>query len=296
MSNFGLEKKAGLLIVRVGNGLRKEAVQELDKFLGGLRNDPAFGMSKTIVLDVTQLVTYDLGFLDTLSVFSTAMKTSGKTLAMTGASKELSKQIDSKGLTSGIQVHATFQELAAGGSAQVITTGAGLNIDVTFIKTFIDATGMTLKIQCFLEPKAGKPYLKGTAPDPQVDFAGMIGLTSKTFNGSISLCFPEKTFLHVMSKMFQQELTEVTPELGDGVGELMNIIFGQAKLVLNKKGYQIDKAIPTIVKAKDMKITNLASNPTVILPFTSEDNPFHLEITIEAPGTNGDSSAPATPA
>src|ERR1700744_6373713 len=104
-------------------------------------------------------------------------------------------------------------------------------LDVNFVKPFVDGTIHTLEVQCHVTAKVGKPYIKGKSggEPPQIDIAGIIGITSPSFKGSISLCFPEKTFLGIMGKMLGETYTSITKDVEDGAGELTNIIFGAAK-------------------------------------------------------------------
>jgi chemotaxis protein CheX len=155
-------------------------------------------------------------------------------------------------------------------------------IDVNFINPFIEGAVETLKVQCSFVATAGKPFLKGKGPDITIDIAAVIGLTSAAFNGSVAICFPEKIFLGIMEKMLGEKQTTITKELEDGASELLNIIFGHAKKILNQKGYAIQKAIPTIIRGKDMAVTHLTPNPTIVMPFQTELGSFHIEVATQA--------------
>ena len=154
-------------------------------------------------------------------------------------------------------------------------------MDATFFKPFVDGTLHTLKLQCSIEAKLGKPYIKSTAQSPACDIAGIIGLSSTTFTGTISLCFPKPVFLEIMSKMFGEPMQEITDDLTDGAAELLNIIFGQAKKVLNDGGCDLEKAIPTVIRGENMQTRQLSKNPTVVLPFQISSGVFNLEISKE---------------
>jgi chemotaxis protein CheX len=155
-------------------------------------------------------------------------------------------------------------------------------IDVKFIKPFIDGTINTLKVQCSVEAKPGTPFVKGTREQPAFQLAGVIGITSEAFTGSINLCFPEAVFLAVMTNMLGEAFTSITDDLQSGAAELLNIIFGSAKIVLNEQGYAIQKAIPTVVRGEGLKATQLGQRPAIVLPFTSSVGEFHIEITLES--------------
>jgi chemotaxis protein CheX len=153
--------------------------------------------------------------------------------------------------------------------------------DVNFFKPFIQGTMTTLKVQCHTEAKSHKPFFKGEGKELDFQIASVITLNSASFCGSISLCYPEKVFLGIMSKMLGEEFKELTAELKDGAAELLNIIYGQAKRVLIDQGYKVDMAIPTIIRGEKLKTRTLSKEKTIILPFETENGIFHIEITTE---------------
>lgn len=158
----------------------------------------------------------------------------------------------------------------------------GIKLDVNFINPFISGALETLKVQCSIEAAAEKPYVKTEKTPLSVDIAGVIGLTSKTFTGSVSICFPMQTFLIIMSGMLGETYNEFSSDLEDGAGELLNIIFGYAKRELNAKGYSIEKAIPTVIKGNDIKINTVSKAPSIIVPFNSNAGKFFIEIGLDS--------------
>jgi len=154
-------------------------------------------------------------------------------------------------------------------------------LDVDFIKTFAAAALETLKIQCSYEARAGKPFVKGNGQEVESSIAGIIGLTSKVFKGTIAIAFPEKTFLAIMSGMLGEPCDTMTPDLEDGAAELVNIVFGCAKKSLSEKGYTIERAVPTVVKGKNVEIRHMSSAPILIIPFESAAGGLQIEIVLE---------------
>lgn len=165
---------------------------------------------------------------------------------------------------------------------EVPSPKAPTKIDVSFINPFIEGTIHVLEIQCRTKANPLKPLLKRSGEfDCKTDIAGIIGITSKSFTGSIALCFPEKVFLDLMSRMLGEEFTEIGEDLKDGAGELTNMIFGHAKTILNSRGHTIDKALPSVIRAPDLKIDHLGNHDSIILPFSVEEQSFFMEIGTE---------------
>ena len=151
-----------------------------------------------------------------------------------------------------------------------------------FINPFVGATQTTLEMQAGTETTPGKPRLKKPGEVLNVEVAGVISLTSNAFTGTIALCFPGPVFLAIYSNMLGEPFKEITREMEDGAGELLNIIFGQAKALLNdKKGFEIQKAIPTVMRGSQLQVTPMGRGTSVILPFETDAGSFHLEIAVD---------------
>jgi chemotaxis protein CheX len=205
------------------------------------------------------------------------LRSKQKGFFLTNASPEISTEIRINGLDSTIR----FISESAITTAPIPKPKQGLNVE--FINPFIDATIKTLQTQCNMElSMKDKPFLKGTQDLPAIEIAGIIGLTSAAFKGSISICFPRDTFLKIMGGMLGEAYTEITDDLQDGAGELLNIIFGQSKAVLNEKGFGIEKAIPTVVRAKELTVRQYSNAPVVVMLFTSSNGEFFVEIALES--------------
>ena len=153
-------------------------------------------------------------------------------------------------------------------------------IDVNFINPFLTATTKVLSVQCQTEAKAQKPYTKLASEKFTGDISGVIGLVSEAFSGSVVISFPGSTFLKVMSRMLGEEYKEINKEIEDGAGELTNIIFGQAKILLNDKGFGIKTAIPSVVSGQDHSVQQLSKGPRVAIPFETDIGPFTIEICV----------------
>ncbi len=151
-------------------------------------------------------------------------------------------------------------------------------IDINFFKPFVDGTLKTLQVQCKAEVSHGKPFIKGKGPTIDAEIIAVVGLTSATFAGTLALYFKKSTFLNLMGNMLGEEFKEISPELQDGAAELLNMIFGHAKSVLNNQGYSLEKAIPSIIRGTNLEATHLTSAAVIVLPFTSNSGDFQIEI------------------
>lgn len=151
-------------------------------------------------------------------------------------------------------------------------------IDINFINPFLGATLNVLKVQAGVTAEPGKVFAKKPGENVHGDVSGVIGIVSDSFNGSVIISFPEKTFLSVMSGMLGEEYKEITKDILDGAGEITNMIFGQAKVTLNERGYGVKVALPQVISGRNHSLSAMSKGPTVIIPFSSSAGDFFVEI------------------
>lgn len=155
-------------------------------------------------------------------------------------------------------------------------------LDIEFINPFLSAAIHVLKVQAQIDAKAGQVQIKKATDMIYGDVSGVIGIVSDSFHGSVVITFPEATFLKIVSSMLGETFTEISKDILDGAGELTNMIFGQAKIVLNDKGYGIQTAIPSVITGKNHSLSAQTKGPVVVVPFESQAGDFFVEICLNA--------------
>lgn len=151
--------------------------------------------------------------------------------------------------------------------------------DANFINPFLAATLNVLKVQAQVMAEPGKVQVNKPENAVKADISGVIGVVSNSFNGSVTICFPEATFLKVMSKMLGEEYTTLSPDITDGAAELTNMIFGQAKIVLNQKNYGVQMALPQILVGKEHSFIPKKNEVSVMVPFQTDCGELYILIT-----------------
>jgi chemotaxis protein CheX len=137
-------------------------------------------------------------------------------------------------------------------------------------------TQEVLSVQCGIEVHSGEPVPKHLKATPSCDHAALIALNAREFAGSAVLCFPQATYLNVMGKLLDEELREYREDLLDGAGELLNMIFGYAKKVLNENGFSLQPAIPIVIRGREIELRTLPPGHEVTVPFLSVCGAFHV--------------------
>ncbi len=150
-------------------------------------------------------------------------------------------------------------------------------MDVSYVNPFITATIQCFKKMVFVDISPQKPSLK-SEPYPLYDISGVIGLSGDA-QGSISLSFPQDVAIKTISSMLGCKITEKSPEFCDGIGEIANIIAGNAKRDLSK--YNLSISLPNVIIGKGHLISGQSDCPTIIVPFSSSFGIFSMEVVLK---------------
>lgn len=153
-------------------------------------------------------------------------------------------------------------------------------MDVKFINPFINATLNVLETMAFVKAEAEKPYLKKDNI-AQGDVSGVVGITGSA-NGTISVTFDESCILKIVSNMLGEEIKEINNEISDAVGEITNMISGQARREIEQIGKTFHGAIPTVITGKNHKLISMVKGPKIAIPFKTDAGNFIIEICLES--------------
>jgi chemotaxis protein CheX len=82
--------------------------------------------------------------------------------------------------------------------------------------------------------------------------------------------------------MLEENIGEIDLNNQDGAAEIINIIFGQTKAVLNQRGYRLERAIPSVMRGKGHKIYQNTKIPVLLVPFRSNLGKFWIQICVKA--------------
>lgn len=177
-------------------------------------------------------------------------------------------------------VQAQFHASGTDSFLNIVKKNNNKLVDVHFIQPFINATLNVLEVQALLACTMQPVTLKSKFAIPyNVEIAGVLSLVSDQFMGSIALCFPKVTFLKICEVVYGEVYTEIDSQTEDAAAELLNMIFGGAKAELNKdKKYNIQKALPTVIRADSLNLRQYSSDATIVLPFSTSAGPFHIDI------------------
>ena len=100
--------------------------------------------------------------------------------------------------------------------------------------------------------------------------------------GTISVSFQDRCILAIVSNMFREVMSELNEEIKDAVGEIANMISGQARQELERLGRSLTAAIPTVIMGKDHSISYITTAPIVAIPFSTDHGEFTIEVCFES--------------
>ncbi len=230
------------------------------------------------IVDLAEVRDFKKRAYRTFVLFHAALKAKSKRLFGMSASVELVKQLNEDGLSGILTMVKDKQEALAKSKPQ----GAKGSIDAEFVSPFITGTVTVLQTQCNMPVTPGKPRLKTESETSNIQIAGVISLSNPAFTGTISLCFPAVVFLKLYENMVGEIHKEITSETEDGAGEILNMIFGAAKTILNdQRGFTLDRALPTILSGEKLKLRQSGRGSTIVIPFETTAGAFHIEIMVE---------------
>jgi len=162
------------------------------------------------------------------------------------------------------------------------------SINVEFINPFIEATRTVLGTMANLNVERKRLYLKD---DYKMygDISGVMGL-SGTATGSVVISMPTPLAIQVVSTMLGEEPgEEITPAISDGVGEIINMIAGQAKASLTKTKYHFQISIPTVVMGKQHEVTHKQGTPNIVVLFESDKgDTFAIQVCLSPTAVEGE--------
>lgn len=151
--------------------------------------------------------------------------------------------------------------------------------DAEIAKPFIQATKHVLTTMAMIEPAPGKPYVKknNTAAG---DVSAVVGLTGDK-HGSISISFTKKCAVAIVKNMLGDDVQDILQDAKDAVGEITNMISGQARAGLAQMGLAMQASTPTIIFGDNHTISHISTSPVIAIPFTTPHGDFTVEFCFE---------------
>jgi chemotaxis protein CheX len=155
-------------------------------------------------------------------------------------------------------------------------------MDVQFINPVLNAIKNTLQQMASLNNMSiGKPQVIRNYQVACGIVTGIMTMSSEKSHASIALTFSESAILSIASKLLPENHNSVNGIVGDLVGELANIVMGDAKRQLEEKDLIFQMSLPIIIIGREHLIAHKANAPVIRVPFSTQAGEFCVEAVYE---------------
>ena len=151
-----------------------------------------------------------------------------------------------------------------------------------YIQPFIDVTKSTFKDFVGAELQVDRPYIQEKDKVNEWDISGVIGLSGEA-RGAVAIGMKSALAIKLTDMLTSTKHTSIDDEVVDAIGEIVNIIAGNAKKGL-EESFRLVISLPSIVKGPGHQIQWPHSQTRIIcIPFTVFDSDiFNLSVAIES--------------
>jgi len=150
------------------------------------------------------------------------------------------------------------------------------------INPFIDATIKVLETMAFVKPVVGE--ICAWDKDKTVaEVMGVIDFSTedKSIKGFMTIGFTKSSIIQIVSNMFGEKFDTMNEEVREAVGEIANMISGQARQRLSLIGTKLEAGLPTIVSEKELEINEINGKNITMVNFEVEKGSFELGICLD---------------
>jgi chemotaxis protein CheX len=149
-------------------------------------------------------------------------------------------------------------------------------MDVKYINPFMSSIRNVFQTMLSLDVTFGKPGIK-TDPHASHDVSGVIGLSGDV-DGVVVVSFPRLAAVRIASTFAGVNLSEVDDDFPDAIGELANMISGNAKKDLD--GLKVFISPPSVVVGASHQIKSTKIIPRLVIPCSTLAGSFVVEVGI----------------
>ena len=160
-------------------------------------------------------------------------------------------------------------------------------MDAKYITPFIKSIQNVFSTMLQLQVNVLEPKIKAEATCTY-DVTGIIGLSGDVV-GSVVLSFPTGTAERVVSLFTGMELNADSDDFSDAIGELVNMVSGNAKGMFENRDVSI--SCPSVVLGVGHKIASPKDVPCIVIPCDTDCGEFVIEIMIDDRVSKTDAAA-----
>lgn len=149
-------------------------------------------------------------------------------------------------------------------------------MDVRFINPFVSSITNVFETMANTQVQVGRPQLK-QADLVTAEVSGIIGLSGDV-QGCVVLSFPGDVACKLASAFAGTEMTVKHPDFSDAIGELANMVAGNAKKDFPNCAVSI--SLPSVIIGPGHKVSQSKASPFLIIPCQTEAGAFNVEVAL----------------
>lgn len=153
---------------------------------------------------------------------------------------------------------------------------SGTRMKAQLINPFITAANEVLSKEAAVSVERDGPLKMTTDGVNPQDVTALIGITGK-IKGAVLYSMSQEMASGVFAAMMGKPVTELDDPGRSAIGELGNMITGQAAILLEEAGYTCDLSPPTIIEGRGIHISSLTI-PTVALHIKTELGKMQINV------------------
>jgi len=155
-----------------------------------------------------------------------------------------------------------------------------LALDETLANEVAYAVSMAMRNTFDADIQVGKYEIGNGIVSLIGDVSGVIGMVQDELEGTMTLCFTYESMQSLLPKVLGKSVA-VTHEMAvDAVGEITNMIFGQVKTDLNRRGYDLKLGIPSVITGRGHFLSHFHRGHYMIVPFHLQGQLFQVHVAV----------------
>jgi chemotaxis protein CheX len=153
-------------------------------------------------------------------------------------------------------------------------------MDSKILRPFINAAKAVIETSTSEKVLPGDPFTKQDNKSWGY-ITGVIGLSCEQCSGNMLISFGKESALKIVSKMIFEDMKEINKDVIDAIGEITNMVVGNAKREFSETGYIFNMALPIVFVGENVQINQINSGPTITIPFNSPLGEFAVEVNLK---------------
>lgn len=149
-------------------------------------------------------------------------------------------------------------------------------INPKLIVPFVNSVRAVFSTMVGVPTTVGRPTLKAD-PLPTHDVSSIIGFSGQVA-GSVVVSFQKEAAVKLASAFAGAEIQPGTPDFADAIGELANMIAGNAKKDL---GGAANITVPNVIIGPGHSVARLSGVPCVVIPCQTPVGNFTVEVNVK---------------